>query len=85
MDVRDYVLAFESTHAAMAADKALATSGAKLIPTPRAVSAGCGMSLRFTAPGDAEALARARSVDAAYGLAALYRMEGGACELVERL
>lgn len=85
MDIRDYVLAFESTHAAMAADKVLATSEAKLIPTPRAITASCGMSLRFAATGDAEALARARSVDAAHGLAALYRMEGGACELVERL
>ena len=85
METRDYVLAFESTHAAMAADKALAASGAKLIPTPRAVSAGCGMSLRFAAASDAEALARARSVEAAHGLAALYRMEGRECRLVERL
>ncbi|WP_080797291.1 DUF3343 domain-containing protein [Arabiibacter massiliensis] len=81
----DYVLAFESTHAAMAADKFLSPGGAKLIPTPRAVSAGCGMSLRFTAADDAEALARVRSVEAARGLAALYRMEDGACDLVERL
>ena len=41
------VLAFESTHAAMAAQKVLAPLQPYVIPTPKEISAGCGMSLRF--------------------------------------
>lgn len=83
---RAYVLAFESTHAAMAADRAFAAEGdAALIPTPRAISAGCGMSLKFAAEGDAAALARGRSVAVERGQAALYRVDDGAYALIERL
>ena len=44
-----FVLAFDSTHAAMAAQAAFKAAGASfaLIPTPREISAGCGMSLKF--------------------------------------
>ena len=70
----DCVLAFESTHAAMAANKALAASARPfaVIPTPRAVSAGCGMSLRFVAADGAEARAVAASLVHVQGTAALY-------------
>lgn len=67
-----YVLAFDSTHAALAADKAFKNTGALLIPTPRAISAGCGMSLKFSAETDDEALARSTAVPDACGCAALY-------------
>ena len=82
----DCVLAFESTHAAMAANKALAASERPfaVIPTPRAVSAGCGMSLRFAADG-AEARAVAASLVHVQGTAALYRVEGTSFRLVDRL
>lgn len=45
------MLAFESTHAAMAAQVAFGKAGVTfaLIPTPREISAGCGMSLKFRA------------------------------------
>ena len=45
----DIVLSFGSTHLAMAADKALGEAGIEftMIPTPTAVSAGCGISLRM--------------------------------------
>ena len=45
----DIVLSFGSTHVAMAADKALGEAGVEftMIPTPTAVSAGCGISLRM--------------------------------------
>ena len=71
-----YVLAFDSTHAAMAAASALdgAAVAYALIPTPRAISAGCGMALRFACellPAVEEAL------DGAVGSGrALYRMAG---------
>lgn len=57
-----FVLAFESTHAAMAAQVAFKNEGVSfaLIPTPREISAGCGMSLKFKAPSDGEARALAR-------------------------
>ena len=83
----DCVLAFESTHAAMAANKALAASAPPfaVIPTPRAVSAGCGMSLRFAAADGAEARAVAASLVHVQGTAALYRVEGTSFRLVDRL
>ncbi len=46
------VLAFESTHAAMAAQKILGELKPYVIPTPKVITANCGMSLRM---GDAEA------------------------------
>lgn len=75
-----YIVAFESTHAAMAADAALASAPHALIPTPRAIAAGCGMALRFEAEDDARAR---RAVEAARippDLYGLYREErhGGA-------
>ena len=82
---RIYVLAFESTHAAMAADKAFAGSGAALIPTPRAISAGCGMSLRYAAADDGAALARGQAVGEARGLAVLYVEEAGQYRLLGKL
>ena len=80
-----YLLAFESTHAAMAANKALAAVNPAVIPTPRAVSAGCGMSLRFVAADGAEARAVAASLVHVQGTAALYRVEGTSFQLVDRL
>lgn len=58
-DAQPFVLAFDSTHAAMAAQAAFKAAGASfaLIPTPREISAGCGMSLKFKAEGAAEAQA----------------------------
>lgn len=76
MTAETYVLAFESTHAAMAASKALADAGVAFytIPTPRAISAGCGMALKFDAqdPGAVAACALSNVPDCS--LAALYRM-----------
>lgn len=75
-----YVLAFESTHAAMAAASALDAQSVPyaLIPTPRAISAGCGMALRF----NPEVLPK---VEGALGTVveegrSLYRMMGNDCQ-----
>ena len=74
-----YVLAFESTHAAMAAASALDEAHVRyaLIPTPRSISAGCGMALRFDCGARTE-------VEAALGGGAgegrsLYHMVGSDC------
>lgn len=68
-----FVLAFESTHAAMAAQKGFAAAGLGfcLIPTPREISAGCGMSLKFEATSASALPELADDVRAA---AALYEM-----------
>ena len=57
MSDRPYVISFDSTHAAMAANSALAGAPFAMIPTPREISAGCGMSLKFKAADAAEARA----------------------------
>lgn len=83
-----YVMAFESTHAAMASEAALgaAHAHAAMIPTPRAISAGCGMSMRFDAEDDAAAGMLARVCVDARGLSALYReMSKTEFELLEKL
>lgn len=41
------VIAFESTHAAMAAQKVLSGLRFDVIPTPSDISASCGISLRI--------------------------------------
>lgn len=77
---RPFVLAFESTHAAMATQTTFSQVGRSfaLIPTPREISAGCGMSLKFKAESAAEAKAFVSETvppDAARA-AALYEAEG---------
>ena len=67
-----YLLAFESTHAAMAANKALAAVNPAVIPTPRAITASCGMTLAVAVPE-------------ARGLAALYADQAGEYVLLEKL
>ena len=42
------VIAFDSTHAAMAAQKLLAGMRFDVIPTPTDITASCGISLRIT-------------------------------------
>ena len=46
MNARYYLFTFESTHAAIAAQKLLAPLGVIIMPTLREISASCGMSLR---------------------------------------
>jgi hypothetical protein len=45
-----YVITFDSTHAAMDAEKKLLKTGIKIhmIPTPRQITANCGLSLKIT-------------------------------------
>ena len=43
-----WLFAFDSPHAAIAAQKLLAGLGAVVMPTLRSITASCGMSLRLT-------------------------------------
>ncbi len=72
----------------MASEAALGAlaAHAAMIPMPRAISAGCGMSMRFDASSDEQASEFAHACEDAKGLAALYREASKAeYELVERL
>lgn len=42
-----FVVTFDSTHDAIAAQKTLGTRGYQVIPTPTEISTGCGIALRF--------------------------------------
>lgn len=50
-----YVLAFESTHVALAAQSALGDIVLAVMPVPREIRAGCGMALKFNASDDLQA------------------------------
>lgn len=49
---------FDSTHAAMAASRALKPLGAVMMPTLREISVSCGISLRLRPEDREEALSR---------------------------
>lgn len=85
MSGQRFALAFESTHAAMAANKALEALRPAMIPTPSALSAGCGMTLRYEASCDTEAFGHARGVEGLEGLASLYAEEDGSYRFVAKL
>ncbi|MDO4182286.1 MAG: DUF3343 domain-containing protein [Coriobacteriia bacterium] len=75
-----YVITFESTHTAMAASKTLASGGIDFwtIPTPREISAGCGIALRFSAETPDEAVGRVFGSTRNSGRGALYLTAGEA-------
>lgn len=67
----DILVAFESTHAAMAAQKALKSLTWAVVPTPREITASCGMSLKVTRSSEGEIkelLDKAFVQDALYSL-----------------
>ena len=82
-----WLFAFDSPHAAIAAQKLLATCGAVVMPTLRSITASCGMSLRMKNETieEAKQIMRASSIDPA--LYRLYRVEQEGketrCTLVE--
>ena len=70
-----WLFAFDSPHAAIAAQKLLADCGAVVMPTLRCITASCGMSLRLRdeAIEQAKGILRASNIDPA--LYRLYRVE----------
>lgn len=73
-----YVIAFESTHAAMAASKTLSSGGVSFatIPVPTSISAGCGIAVKFDADDPEDVLARIFGAKRDTHTAALYRQTG---------
>lgn len=73
-----FLITCDTIHAAMAAEKAIAVREPKVtlavIPTPRDITASCGMALRFSASDLPEATLLARSVAEARGLCDLYEV-----------
>lgn len=53
-----YVFAFDSTHAAIEAERLLAPCKAVVMPTPRVITVSCGMSLRLEDEFAMEAIER---------------------------
>ena len=82
-----WLFAFDSPHAAIAAQRLLSSCGAVVMPTLRSITASCGMSLRLKNETieDAKQIMRASSIDPA--LYRLYRVEQEGketrCTLVE--
>ena len=70
-----WLFAFDSPHAAIAAQKLLAECGAVVMPTLRCITASCGMSLRLTDARieEAKKIMRGSVIDPA--LYRLYRVE----------
>lgn len=71
-----YLLAFDSTHAAIAADRLLNPYGAVIMPTLRTITASCGMSLRLKDASASAALAALRESTLPLELCHLYRIDG---------
>jgi len=82
-----WLFAFDSPHAAIAAQRLLSSCGAVVMPTLRSITASCGMSLRLKNETieEAKQIMRASSIDSA--LYRLYRVEQEGketrCTLVE--
>lgn len=81
-----FVIAFDSTHAAIAAQEVLRKppNGAdpvrfSVVSTPAEISAGCGISLSFEAETRINALETLALLHEFYQLASLYERVGGAC------
>ena len=72
---RYWLFAFDSPHAAISAQRLLASCGAVVMPTLRSITASCGMSLRLRdeALEKAKQIMKASSIDPA--LYHLYRVE----------
>jgi len=75
MEQAYWLFAFDSPHAAIAAQKLLAGCGAVVMPTLRCITASCGMSLRLTDARieEAKQIMRGSAIDPA--LYRLYRVE----------
>jgi len=47
LDKEFYIISFDSTHKAIKTERELNKLDVELIPTPREISASCGLSLKF--------------------------------------
>lgn len=73
------VIAFESTHDAMAAEKRLKGNiPVVVMPTPRCVTASCGISLRFALEDEQRIREEASQLTGYH----FYRVGDGVCDLL---
>ncbi len=70
-----WLFAFDSPHAAIAAQKMLAECGAVVVPTLRSITASCGMSLRLKDEDIERAIIILKESPIDSGLYRLYRVE----------
>lgn len=62
--VKKYVVAFESTHGAIAARKILDKTGTiRTIPVPRSISAACGIAIAFDEENLAFVMEKLKTLD----------------------
>ena len=74
-----YVLAFQSTHDALSAQKKLAVYNPFMIPTPSSIAAGCGFSLQFFAHDEEHATEIMGEAQLDEEKAALYLSDADGC------
>lgn len=71
------IISFESTHDAMAAEKLLKERlSVVMLPTPRCITASCGISLRFALEDEDKVRAAAAKLSGYH----FYRVGDGVCE-----
>ena len=70
-----WLFAFDSPHAAIAAQRLLSDCGAVVMPTLRSITASCGMSIRMEDGQIDEAKARMKSSSLDPAIYRLYRVE----------
>lgn len=70
-----WLFAFDSPHAAIAAQKLLAPCGAAVMPTLRSITASCGMSLRLNDDQVERAIILLKESSLDPALYRLYRVE----------
>lgn len=70
-----WLFAFDSPHAAIAAQRLLSDCGAVVMPTLRSITASCGMSIRIEDGQIDEAKARMKSSSLDPAIYRLYRVE----------
>lgn len=84
---RYFLFAFDSPHAAIQAQRLLASLGAVVMPTLRSISASCGMSLRLREDriDEAKEIMRASLINPALYRLYLVEQEGqeSRCNMVE--
>jgi hypothetical protein len=81
--MQDYcIITFESTHAAITAEKLLQGLRITVMPTPREVSASCGIALRLGVDELEEACRRLNETSVTVGTPLWYRMSSDRLEML---
>ena len=68
-----FLIACDTTYAALTVQRSLADINPTVIPTPRDITESCGMALRFAADDEPKARALAEVIKEARGFCSLYQ------------